>query len=98
MLEEEFDFIMEVLESELRPYRDSYHVYRKLPEKGKAHEDILTEMNELAVRERAKWHSGYVSGAVYNGDAFFGSCPITVCPHSQHDALRSTGGYGTTNA
>ncbi len=68
MLEEEFDFIMEVLESELRPYRDSYHVYRKLPEKGKAHEDILTEMNELAVRERAKWHSGYVSGAVYNGD------------------------------
>ncbi len=68
MLEEEFDFIMEVLESELRPYRDSHHVYRKLPEKGKAHEDILTEMNELAVRERAKWHSGYVSGAVYNGD------------------------------
>ncbi|MCL5948107.1 MAG: aminotransferase class V-fold PLP-dependent enzyme [Actinobacteria bacterium] len=70
MLEEEFDFIMEVLESELRPYKDSHKVYRSLPAEGRNHSEILAEMRELSSSEEYKWRDGYASGAVYNGDPY----------------------------
>jgi sphinganine-1-phosphate aldolase len=63
----DLDFVMEVLESELRPYRTSHHTYRRLPAAGRPRKEILEEMRELSAREEPKWRDGYASGAVYHG-------------------------------
>jgi sphinganine-1-phosphate aldolase len=65
----DLDPVVEALETELRPYRDSHHTYTRLPERGRERQEILAEMRELAGREEFKWRSGYVSGAVYHGGA-----------------------------
>ncbi|MHB8681629.1 MAG: pyridoxal phosphate-dependent decarboxylase family protein [Acidimicrobiales bacterium] len=65
----DLDPVVDALESELRPYRESHHTYRRLPETGRDREEILAEMRDLAAREQDKWRSGFVSGAVYHGGA-----------------------------
>ncbi len=67
MEESDLDFVMEVLEAELRPYRDSHHVYDRLPSEARPKEDILAEMRALAEAEELKWRQGFASGAVYHG-------------------------------
>lgn len=67
MEESDLDFVMEVLEAELRPYRDSHHVYDRLPSKARPKEDILAEMRAIAEAEELKWRQGFASGAVYHG-------------------------------
>ena len=47
----DLDFVVDVLEAELRPYRDSHHTYRRLPATGRPRAEILAEMRELAERE-----------------------------------------------
>ncbi|HEY6624562.1 MAG TPA: hypothetical protein VIX85_12060, partial [Acidimicrobiales bacterium] len=64
----DLDFVMDVLEGEMRPYRQSHHTYTRLPEVGRARADILAEIRELTAGEEAKWRDGFASGAVYNGD------------------------------
>ena len=64
----DLDFVMDVLEAELRPYRTSHHTYTQLPEQGRSREEILKEMQALTEGEEAKWRDGFASGAVYNGD------------------------------
>jgi glutamate/tyrosine decarboxylase-like PLP-dependent enzyme len=64
----DLDFVMEVLEGEMRPYRDSHHTYTRLPEVGRPRSDILAEIRDLTAGEEAKWRDGFASGAVYNGD------------------------------
>ena len=64
----DLDFVMDVLEGELRPYRQSHHTYTRLPAEGRARADILKEIRELTGREEAKWRDGFASGAVYHGD------------------------------
>ena len=64
----DLDFVMDVLEGEMRPYRQSHHTYTRLPEGGRARADILAEIRELTAGEEAKWRDGFASGAVYNGD------------------------------
>ena len=44
----DLDFVVDVLETELRPYRDSHHTYRQLPATGRPRAEILGEMRELA--------------------------------------------------
>jgi sphinganine-1-phosphate aldolase len=63
----DLDPVVDALEAELRPYRDSHHTYRRLPDRGRDRADILAEMRELAEREDPKWRSGFASGAVYHG-------------------------------
>ena len=65
----DLDPVVDALEAELRPYRDSHHTYRRLPADGRDRREILDEMRELAAREEAKWRAGYSSGAVYHGSA-----------------------------
>jgi sphinganine-1-phosphate aldolase len=65
----DLDVVMEVLEAELRPYRDSHHTYRQLPTTGRPRSEILEEMRELSAGEEAKWRDGFASGAVYHGGA-----------------------------
>jgi sphinganine-1-phosphate aldolase len=65
--DEELDWITQVLEDQLRPYRKTHAVYRELPEQGRARNDVLAEMRELAAREAPRWRDGFASGAVYHG-------------------------------
>jgi len=63
----DLDFVVDVLEAELRPYRASHPTYRRLPATGRPRSEILQEMRELARREEPKWRDGFASGAVYHG-------------------------------
>jgi sphinganine-1-phosphate aldolase len=57
-----------VLEPDLKPYKDTYRRYSRLPAEGRAREDILSEMQEIDQREHSRWEDGFASGAVYHGD------------------------------
>jgi len=67
-LEQEYDGIMEELESMLKPYKDSSMTFSSLPVMGKSHDEIILEMETMAEKESIKWSEGQVSGAVYHGD------------------------------
>ncbi len=63
-----FAGMMEQLEKSLKPYREDFASYDRLPSKGVGRELVLVEMEKLRSIEQAKWKDGYVSGAVYHGD------------------------------
>ncbi|HUC36743.1 MAG TPA: aminotransferase class V-fold PLP-dependent enzyme [Acidimicrobiales bacterium] len=67
MKRSDLDVVVEALEAELRPYRESHHTFKKLPPTGRPRGEILAEMRELAASEESSWSSGYASGAVYHG-------------------------------
>ncbi|HLI45473.1 MAG TPA: aminotransferase class V-fold PLP-dependent enzyme [Acidimicrobiales bacterium] len=50
------------------PYAERYGVTRALPDHGRAREEILAELAEMARAEDATWESGRVSGTMYCGD------------------------------
>jgi sphinganine-1-phosphate aldolase len=60
--------LADLLEGDLKPYRDRYQRYRRLPEHGRSRDDILAEMDEIGRLERDRWEQGWASGAVYHGD------------------------------
>jgi len=57
------------LDSSVHPYRQTLAAYRSLPAAGRDRDGILAEMEGLQTHESARWRAGYVSGAVYHGDA-----------------------------
>jgi len=65
----DLDVVIDALETELRPYRDTHKVYRALPATGRDRDEILREMRQLAAKEETKWRDGFASGAVYHGGA-----------------------------
>lgn len=67
MRRSEIDLVVEALEAELRPYRDSHPTHRRLPAEGRDRAEILAEMRELAALEEPTWRGGLASGAVYHG-------------------------------
>jgi sphinganine-1-phosphate aldolase len=52
----------------LRPYRDRFETFERLPETGRPREEVLAELEAMAAAERSQWHDGQASGAVYHGD------------------------------
>jgi len=68
-IEKEYDGIMAGLESSVKPYKDKFTTFTRIPETGRARADILTDMEAMRAREEATWKEGYVSGAVYQGEA-----------------------------
>src|SRR5262245_50724243 len=52
----------------LRPYRDRFPTFERLPQEGRPREEVLAELEAMAAAERAQWHDGQASGAVYHGD------------------------------
>lgn len=56
------------LETWLKPYKEGFPAYTRLPEQGIDREEVLAEMEALNAHEQDRWRKGYVSGAVYNGD------------------------------
>jgi sphinganine-1-phosphate aldolase len=50
------------------PYSDRYGVTRALPEHGRTHEEVLSELRDIAREEDRVWESGGCSGTMYCGD------------------------------
>src|SRR5437763_1662182 len=67
-LEREYDRMLAGMEAEVKPYRGNRPAFPRLPAKGLAREEVLAEIGSLAERERPRWHDGFASGAVYQGD------------------------------
>ncbi len=70
-MEHEYDGMMRELEPSLKPYAREFETYARLPKTGRDREEILDEMEKLNAREQEKWRDGFVSGAVYHGDASY---------------------------
>lgn len=68
-LEARYDDMLIPLEASLKPYRADYPSYSRLPEQGRNRAAILSEIEELQDKEAGRWRDGFVSGAVYHGDA-----------------------------
>jgi glutamate/tyrosine decarboxylase-like PLP-dependent enzyme len=63
-----FEPWMKELEKGLKPYREKFPSYGRLPAEGRARGEILELMDQLRTIEAKKWKNGFVSGAVYHGD------------------------------
>jgi sphinganine-1-phosphate aldolase len=50
------------------PYLGRFEVNRRLPEHGRAREDVLAELELMAKEEDAFWETGKCSGTMYCGD------------------------------
>ena len=59
--------IIAELQRSIKPYREEFETFARIPQVGRAREEILTEMEDFYAREEHKWRDGYVSGAVYHG-------------------------------
>ena len=70
-LEKEYDEMLGGMEGSLKPYRKDFTTFSKLPQAGRDHEEIMSEMEAIKEREESRWRDGFVSGAVYNGDPEF---------------------------
>jgi glutamate/tyrosine decarboxylase-like PLP-dependent enzyme len=68
-IEKEYDGIMAGLEGSVKPYKDKFATFTRLPETGRGHADILRDMQAMRDLEEETWKDGYVSGAVYQGEA-----------------------------
>ncbi len=65
-IEGQADEIMEDIESSVRPYKDEYPTYRRLPPKGIGRSEVKAMMAEMAKKEAEKWSGGQVSGTVFH--------------------------------
>jgi sphinganine-1-phosphate aldolase len=68
LVEKETAKMLEHIRKAAKPYAGELAARVSLPEHGVGRETVLAEMEALAQRERARWHDGFVSGAVYHGD------------------------------
>lgn len=67
-IEEQYDGLMEELEDTVKPYKDEFPAYARIPEAGCDRTEVIRQLQELRGREEARWKEGFVSGAVYHGD------------------------------
>jgi len=67
-LQKEYDALLAEVASSIKPYRDGFASFTRLPAAGHDREDIVREMEQLKAQEEARWKDGFVSGAVYHGD------------------------------
>ncbi len=85
-----FAGMMEQLEKSLKPYREGFVSYSRLPSAGVDREQVLAEMEKLKSAEQAKWKDGYVSGGVYHGDeAHIDFLNRVYAIHSQSNPLHA---------
>jgi glutamate/tyrosine decarboxylase-like PLP-dependent enzyme len=64
----DIDELMQSLERSLKPYREDYVTFKRLPKEGRDRQEIIDEMKSFYVKEEPKWKEGYISGTVYHGD------------------------------
>ena len=56
------------LETSIKPYRDTFASFTRIPDVGRDWAEILHDMEAMRAHEEAVWKDGFVSGAVYHGD------------------------------
>jgi sphinganine-1-phosphate aldolase len=66
-VEAEYEKLLAGIRPTLRPYPD-LECHEALPKEGLSRDRILATLRDLKEREDARWHEGFASGAVYNGD------------------------------
>ncbi len=52
----------------LYPYADRFPVVRTFPQRGRAREDVLAEIDVMSETEDSAYHEGRISGSIYSGD------------------------------
>src|SRR5262245_6426258 len=67
-IEREYESMLEPIAAQLHPYRNELPTFQALPAEGLAREKVIELVRGLGERERERWQSGKVSGAVYQGD------------------------------
>jgi glutamate/tyrosine decarboxylase-like PLP-dependent enzyme len=67
-VESEYAEIMVELESSVKPYKNKFDSFTQIPAVGRAHTDILRDMEAMRALEESHWKDGFISGAVYHGD------------------------------
>jgi sphinganine-1-phosphate aldolase len=60
--------LMTSLEQQLKPYRNAFPSFARLPETGLPRTEVAELVERLAAVEETRWRDGYASGAVYHGD------------------------------
>ena len=70
-IETEYDDIMVGMDKIVKPYRNDFPSYTRIPETGLDRAEIIHQLEALRDREEFRWKEGYVSGAVYHGDPEF---------------------------
>ncbi|MCL4264902.1 MAG: aminotransferase class V-fold PLP-dependent enzyme [Anaerolineae bacterium] len=89
-IETQYETLMADLEPTLKPYRDTFATYDRLPVDGRSHDDILSEIQALKKLEEARWRDGFVSGAVYHGqDEHIHFLNQVYALHSQSNPLHA---------
>jgi sphinganine-1-phosphate aldolase len=90
MIDKENEKMMGGLEHSLKPYKEKYVSYAKLPANGLSHDAILSDIKSMSETESAKWKSGQVSGAIYHGGAEHIAFQSEVYAlHSQNNPLHA---------
>lgn len=56
------------IEKSLKPYKDGFTKYNRIPNEGMDREEILDLMEHFQAIEAGRWQDGFVSGAVYHGN------------------------------
>ena len=68
-IEKEYDEMVAELEPSVKPYKDRFPSFTRIPESGRERSAILREMEGMRAQEESVWKEGFISGAVYHGDA-----------------------------
>jgi len=61
--------VAESLERDLKPYKNRFAAFTRIPTQGRARAEILRDMQAMTAEEELRWKEGYLSGGVYHGDA-----------------------------
>jgi len=89
-IEGEYAEVMVKLESSVKPYKNTFTSFTKIPESGRSHADILRDMEAMRDLEESHWREGFISGAVYHGDqAHIDFLNQVYAIHSQSNPLHA---------
>jgi glutamate/tyrosine decarboxylase-like PLP-dependent enzyme len=68
-VQKEYTKILKDLETVVKPYKEQFPTFSRLPRKGLQREQVIKDMQALSAMETARWKDGFASGAVYHGNA-----------------------------
>lgn len=71
MRKQDLNAVLGIVKKSLKPYLGRFPSHTRIPERGLTREEVLAEIREMKALEQKTWQEGYVSGAVYHGDAEF---------------------------
>ncbi|GAB4537845.1 MAG: pyridoxal-dependent decarboxylase [Anaerolineales bacterium] len=89
-LDERSAEVTESLERDLKPYKNRFAAFTRIPAQGRAREEILRDMQAMNAEEELRWKQGYLSGGVYHGDgAHIDFLNQVYALHSQSNPLHA---------